>query len=619
MLKYSDEKLAILIGVPIVTFILIWTIAIFHKNRRKWGPYDIVIVSIIVQSILRNVASVVYTSWLVVRQANMSMEVCSGTVWIFNSVHTFQASSLTTLAVIALFSTKLETKQLSIRQYLMRTHIVYHMFCLTTLCACVGVAAILAQEIPPSSHNATNTGFDFLKDAYQNVYTQCLFMPFQLDVKYSVFILTLHVFLTVVSGSCLIWILIIVVRVRRKNFSYLKKSASDLSDLSLASMVNVNENLQGGKGTYDTYTIHKGCNIDGYGNCCENHSNGQVSNSNIGWSSDPSATVSSSNSRRPCLNEHGQRLKEEDPDGTGLQTMYPVLTVCYLFNHIPVICEGILLEALVEKEIVMAARPVAATQVVQPGVSFADKVRGGKQTSGKPTTAKAPKPSRPVQKGTIKTAKPGNKAASKQKGVAVIVRSHDKKLSADEVKAKVLAVGGALGRVRVCALRRVKEGVVIETKTPEEAEELLKSEELQKQGLTAATPQKIGPKILIKDVPSALTDEEILRDLQAKNLEGVVSPEEFASRVTIRGRRKAPAVRKGESGACTTKECWVTLEVTPQVKESVLRERRVYLGMQSCRVEDTDDHPAEAQSPRFASAVERRDTSERPATGQLAV
>lgn len=59
-----------------------------------------------------------------------------------------QASTLTTLAVIALFSARLSAKCKGdrLRNYLTTAHVVYHLFCLTTLCACVGVAAVLATD-----------------------------------------------------------------------------------------------------------------------------------------------------------------------------------------------------------------------------------------------------------------------------------------------------------------------------------------------------------------------------------------------------------------------------------------------------------------------------------------
>ncbi|XP_031330839.1 uncharacterized protein LOC116161586 isoform X2 [Photinus pyralis] len=320
MLQYSNEQLATIIGVPIVTILLIWTVAIFHKNRKKWSSYDIAIVAVLVQSILRNLAILAYTALIIVKNSSIPADYCKAVVWIFNSIHTFQASSLTTLAVIALFTVRLYRKQQSLQMYLTATHVIYHLFCLTTLCACVGVASILAQE------DKKNISFN-LQPSVSDV--ACKFMPFDLDVKFNIFIIVLHIFLAMVSLTAFIFICFNHLKMRHQGFDYLKKSTSDLSELSLSLTASVNENLT--KNYYDTYTIQRlPHNFDvSY--------DSQVQNREPMWNSDLSnisMTVSSTNSKRPCLKKP---LQDEEESGTGLYTMYPILTVCYLFNHIPLI------------------------------------------------------------------------------------------------------------------------------------------------------------------------------------------------------------------------------------------------------------------------------------------
>ncbi|XP_031331825.1 uncharacterized protein LOC116162349 [Photinus pyralis] len=304
MLQYSNEQLATIIGVPIVTILLIWTVAIFHKNRKKWSSYDIAIVAVLVQSILRNLAILAYTALIIVKNSSIPADYCKAVVWIFNSIHTFQASSLTTLAVIALFTVRLYRKQQSLQMYLTATHVIYHLFCLTTLCACVGVASILAQE------DKKNISFN-LQPSVSDV--ACKFMPFDLDVKFNIFIIVLHIFLAMVSLTAFIFICFNHLKMRHQGFDYLKKSTSDLSELSLSLTASVNENLT--KNYYDTYTIQRlPHNFDvSY--------DSQVQNREPMWNSDLS-NIS---------------MTDEEESGTGLYTMYPILTVCYLFNHIPLI------------------------------------------------------------------------------------------------------------------------------------------------------------------------------------------------------------------------------------------------------------------------------------------
>ncbi|XP_072381819.1 uncharacterized protein [Diabrotica undecimpunctata] len=318
MIQYSTEQLITTIALPTITILLIWTVVIFHKNRKKWGPYDIPIVCILVLSIIRNLSILCYI--LINNLADPSLfvlEYCSVIVWVFNSIHTFQASSLTTIAIVGLFSVKLYRKNQSVRLFLTPTHIVYHLFCLTTLCACVGVAAILAQ-----------TDRETLFKTLPHSLFECKFMPFNLDIKFNIFILVLHIFLSVISFTSFVIICYNFYKCKDINFEYIKKSNSDLSDLSLGNTLNDDN-----KNYYDTYTIQRGQNADGN----NFYQNEYCGNRDINWNSDLSTTVSSTNSKRPCLDRSLRERQELEQNRTGLETIHPVLIVCYLFYHLPII------------------------------------------------------------------------------------------------------------------------------------------------------------------------------------------------------------------------------------------------------------------------------------------
>lgn len=310
MLKYSVEQLASIIALPLIIVLLTWNVVIFYKNRLKWAAYDIVIVTVLVLSILRNITVLIYVLLLIIADRDFDSDYCGIVTWLFNSIHTFQASSLTSIAVIGLFSVKLHRKNQSLRTFLTPTHIIYHLFCLTTLCACVGVAAILAQK-----ENSPTP-------------TPCAFLPFELDIKFNVFIIVLHVFLASISLISFLIICFTYYKIKQDGFDYIKKSNSDLSQLS-NNFHGINGNVNDNRSFYDTYTINH--SKDTWTNT---H---QFSNSEV--LSNHSTTVSSTNSRRPCLIKHPRDEDEEAVEvrRTGLETMHPVLIVCYLFYHLPVI------------------------------------------------------------------------------------------------------------------------------------------------------------------------------------------------------------------------------------------------------------------------------------------
>lgn len=243
----------------------------------------------------------------------------------------FQASSLTTLAVIGMFAAKLVRKQQTLKQFLTATHVVYHLFCLTTLCACVGVAAILAQHDSPKDYR----GPEFFSYGSSSLQHPCRFMPFQLDIKFNVFIIVLHIFLAIVSVASFLMICYHHYRAKVSSFEYMKKSSSDLSELSLGLSATYG-GTKSDKNYYDTYTIHR---VDGGYGYVQNGAQNGCFNNGV-WNSDMSnisTTVSSTNSRRPCLKRTMHREEEEDECRTGLETIHPVLIVCYLFYHLPLI------------------------------------------------------------------------------------------------------------------------------------------------------------------------------------------------------------------------------------------------------------------------------------------
>ncbi|GJQ73477.1 hypothetical protein Trydic_g20654 [Trypoxylus dichotomus] len=318
MLQYSRLQLATIVAVPIVTIILIWTVAIFYKNKRYWKCFDTAIVAVLIQSIVRNLTIIAYTVLQMINQSSIHFEYCTVFVWIFNSIHTFQASTLSTLAVTALFSIKLYRKRESLKNYLTIAHIVYHLFCLTTLCACVGVAAILAKQ----KNNEYVVMFDFFP------LNLCKFMPYEMDVKYNVFIVTLHSFLAIISLVAFVSTCYNFYVCKKDGFEYVKKSNSDLSELSIGS-ANLNYQRPYYEGYGDNGKVENG---QPRAIMIHPHHHQQTH-----WTSDMSnisTTVSSTNSRRPCL---GKQVSEEEAESIGLETILPILTVCYLFNHVPII------------------------------------------------------------------------------------------------------------------------------------------------------------------------------------------------------------------------------------------------------------------------------------------
>ena len=95
MLHYTKLQLITVIIVPIAVIVLLWTVGIFQQNRKRWRCYDSAVVAILLQSVVRDVAVVVYTILQVVSSdadGTDRFNYCVVFVWILSWAHTFQVS-----------------------------------------------------------------------------------------------------------------------------------------------------------------------------------------------------------------------------------------------------------------------------------------------------------------------------------------------------------------------------------------------------------------------------------------------------------------------------------------------------------------------------------------------
>lgn len=164
-------------------------------------------------------------------------------------------------------------------------------------------------------------------------------------------------------------------------------------------------------------------------------------------------------------------------------------------------------------------------------------------------------------------------AGNQKKSYAVVVRaSGDTVLDADEVKKRVMSdVQSAAPGLKVNAVRRVRNGVAIEVADNKGLEALKACRKFADVGLKVDEPRKIGPKIIIYDCPEDMSQDALLKELYSKNATEVPAPE-FLSRTRV------VSLRKGN----------LILEVSPLTREVQMREGRVFLGWQGCRVREID-------------------------------
>ncbi|CAG9825804.1 unnamed protein product [Phaedon cochleariae] len=121
------------------------------------------------------------------------------------------------------------------------------------------------------------------------------------------------------------------------------------------------------------------------------------------------------------------------------------------------------------------------------------------------------------------------------KTFAVAVKS-DKGEKVEEIMKKVDEMSRDLKTVRVRTVRKIKDGVVIEAATQEDAKNI--RTKIKGKNLKIAEAITLNPKIIVFDVPKEVTDTELLEDLYNKNGMSRVTVEDFNNWVKVDGRKK---------------------------------------------------------------------------------
>lgn len=96
---------------------------------------------------------------------------------------------------------------------------------------------------------------------------------------------------------------------------------------------------------------------------------------------------------------------------------------------------------------------------------------------------------------------------SEKKNYAVIVKSVDEKMTGERIKDNVFKYVKPDVKVRVRAVCKTKNGVVIETTSERERQFLCDCKKYENVGLKVQMPRKIDPKIIVHNVPNEISEK----------------------------------------------------------------------------------------------------------------
>lgn len=131
-----------------------------------------------------------------------------------------------------------------------------------------------------------------------------------------------------------------------------------------------------------------------------------------------------------------------------------------------------------------------------------------------------------------------------------------------------------LAAVRVKTVREGDHKVVIHTCSSEERAVLTNSAEMVDNGLVATLPVPRLPRVSIRWVPKETSKEELLEELYDRNFGRIMSRDEFDKELTVCSRNE-----ENEKGN-------VVVELSQRLHKAVMKERKVYVGLESYGVKD---------------------------------
>ncbi|KAK9880330.1 hypothetical protein WA026_010215 [Henosepilachna vigintioctopunctata] len=167
----------------------------------------------------------------------------------------------------------------------------------------------------------------------------------------------------------------------------------------------------------------------------------------------------------------------------------------------------------------------------------------------------------------------------RRKSYAVVVSDPAGKMDNEALKKKLISEVGPTTDIRVRAIRKCQRqgAIVIETMSENECVALKESEALKKMGMNVEDPRKRGTRVLVFDVPTGLSDGDMLKEIYSKNVKEVIGEDDFRKKSRIISRHGKGEVRGN-----------VILELPENVKVALLKVGRVFINWDSCKVREVD-------------------------------
>ncbi|CAL7932858.1 unnamed protein product, partial [Xylocopa violacea] len=164
------------------------------------------------------------------------------------------------------------------------------------------------------------------------------------------------------------------------------------------------------------------------------------------------------------------------------------------------------------------------------------------------------------------------------KNVITIYPKDGSQISSSDATRKIIekTIAPTEEKLKIRQVRKInKSGILIETETTSDIENILKNKKLTSAGLVAGLPAKRKPKMIIYQVPKDLQEKELIAAVKEQNA-AHLNDEKFVENFNLlfkTGDREKDFVN------------WV-VEVSPEIRETINKRSKIFIGWNSCNIRD---------------------------------
>ena len=221
---------------PLQATLAVGLLCLLHAGRARWRTVDLFLVAVVAQQLVAAILALGFSLLRLMRPD--AAPACAAFAWAWTALRTLQASTVASMAADRVLTAQWPYKY---RYSVRRNQIRYHIGVLATVAVLVGTAALFSAGGDTGTASTAGTSSTTAGVVSTAVSTRgvesgelCTFLPYLVNGKFAVFLLSLHILLALVTLAAIIAVQILLclrprLRHAHSDLNPLNHTASDTS------------------------------------------------------------------------------------------------------------------------------------------------------------------------------------------------------------------------------------------------------------------------------------------------------------------------------------------------------------------------------------------------------